>query len=249
VVIDTRRLRRWIVPALGTALAVPLFIQLGLWQRGKAERVQAALAEFEARAHLPPVQMGAGRLDPIQANNARFMVRGRFESSLQFFIDNRQEGGRAGVHVITPLRIDQSDMRVLINRGWVAWPGGRGVLPRVSVPEGTVEISGTAQVPSIRKPLWVPERQEAARDLWERLDLARFSTMSGHAVQPVVLLQDDGDSNDGLVRHWPPPENRAPMHTSYAYQWFGIAAVLVAFFGYSAWRDFARARASAAPGI
>lgn len=249
MIIDARRLRRWILPALGTALSVSLFIHLGLWQQGKAERVRATLARYEARVRQPPaVIVGAGRLDPAQADNARFTVRGRFEPALQFFIDNRQESGRAGVHVITPLRIEQSDTLILINRGWIGWPGGRRILPKVPVPEGDVEVTGTAQLPSARKPLWVHERQEAAPDLWERLDLARFSTLSGRAVQPVVLLQDAGDANDGLVRRWSPPENRAPMHASYAYQWFGIAAVLVAFFGYSVWRDVARGRASAARG-
>lgn len=240
--VDATRLSRWIVPALATALGVGLFVHLGLWQQGKAERVRATLAQHEARARQPPAVIGPERIDPAQADSSRFTVRGHFEPAHQFFVDNRQEDGQAGVHVVTPLRIDQSETRILINRGWIGWPGGRRVLPRVPVPDGLVQVTGTAQVPSTRQNLWTPDRQEAEPDLWPRIDLARYSAMSGRTVQPVVLLQDDGSANDGLVRHWPAPENRAPMHASYAFQWFGIAAALVAFFGYSVWRDVARRR-------
>lgn len=240
-------LRRWIVPALATALGAGLFTYLGLWQKGKAERVESTIAQYELRAQQPPAIIGPARIEAAQAANARFTVRGRYEPDHQFFVDNRQEAGQAGVHVVTPLRIDQSDVRILINRGWIGWPGGRRVLPEVAVPDGIVEITGTAQVPSTRESLWTPDRQEAAANLWSRVDLARYAATSGHAVQPVVLLQDSGNANDGLVRHWPAPENRAPMHWSYAYQWFGITAALVVFFGYSMWRSVSRGRAGALP--
>jgi surfeit locus 1 family protein len=54
-----------------------------------------------------------------------------------------------------------------------------------------------------------------------------------YAVQPVVLLQTSSAAQDGLIRNWQPPEDRVPMHQSYALQWFGMAAALLVFYGYA----------------
>ena len=236
---------RWLAPALATVLGAALFIHLGLWQRGKAEAVEAQLARYEARAHLPPLVLDGALLDAAQADNGRFTVQGHFEPAQQFFVDNRQEEGVAGVHVVTPLKIDGSETRLLVNRGWIAWTQGRRVLPTVAVPDGPVRVTGTAQVPSTKKFFLMPNRQEAAQNLWQRVDLARFTQQSGKIIEPFVLLQDADDASgaaDSLVRHWPAPENRAPMHRGYAWQWFGMAGVLLLFALFSLWRALRRHR-------
>lgn len=42
-------------------------------------------------------------------------VRGVYEPEAQFFVDNRQEDGKPGVHVVTPLKIEGSETRILVN--------------------------------------------------------------------------------------------------------------------------------------
>lgn len=74
----------------------------------------------------------------------------------------------------------------------------------------------------------MPDRPEAS-NLWSRLDMARFADLLGSPLQPVVVLQTS-DSGDGLVRQWPPPEDRVAMHRGYAFQWFGMAIALLVFY-------------------
>ena len=219
-----------LIPTLATAAGLGLFVHLGYWQHTKAQKTEAAVALYEQRSHLPPAAIDARLLDPRDADAARYTVRGQYEPDLQFFVDNRQERGVPGVHVITPLKIDQSDTRILINRGWIAWPQGRGVLPTVPVPEGTVRVTGIAQAPSTKQPFLMPDRPEPSERLWTRVDLERFAGLVKHTVQPVVLLQDAADAQDGLVRHWTAPEDRTARHRGYALQWFGMAAALFLFY-------------------
>jgi surfeit locus 1 family protein len=131
---------------------------------------------------------------------------------------------------VTPLKIDGSDTRILINRGWVGWSHGRQVMPIVPTPEGKVQIHGLAFVPSTKKFFLMSEPTDDDSKLWERLDLVRFEKRVGHPLQPVVLLQNGDDAADGLLRHWPPPENKVVMHRGYAFQWFGMAVALLVFF-------------------
>jgi len=157
-------------------------------------------------------------------------VEGTYDAAHQIFLDNRQENGQPGVHVITPLKISGSETRVLINRGWIGWSQGRTVLPVVPTPAGVVKITGLASVPSTKKFFLMPDRPEAQTKLWSRLDLPRIESMLGNTLQPVVLQQTGGDAPDTLVRHWAPPEDRVGMHRGYAFQWFGMAVALLLFY-------------------
>jgi surfeit locus 1 family protein len=217
-------------PATATLLGLMLFVYLGLWQSGKGNRLEAELAQRAARHQLGPIRVGSVLVDAEQLRDAPITVTGQYDVQQQFFLDNRQENGLPGVHVITPLKIEGSDTRILVNRGWVGWANGRGVFPNVAVPPGQVTVTGLAFVPSTKKFFLMPDHPEASVQLWARLDLARFATQSKHPLQPVVLLQNGGDANDTLIRRWAPSENRVGMHRGYAFQWFGMALALVIFY-------------------
>ena len=226
---------RWI-PLLATIAGVALFVHLGLWQAGKAELRQAEIAQFGTRARLGPVRVEAMLVDAESLQDAPVTVRGVYEPEKQFFIDNRQENGKPGVHVVTPLLIEGGSTRVLVNRGWVGWGSTRQVLPQVAVPVGVVQVSGLAMRPSNKKFFLMPDREQPDSDLWSRLDLQRFANRYAVPLQGFVILQHPGDATDTLVRNWPAPEDRVAMHQSYSLQWFGMATALVIFFSVASLR-------------
>lgn len=226
-----------LMPTLATLCLLALLIYLGQWQAGKAERLSAARAQHAARAHNAATPVGAALLDAQLLLDAPISVRGRFDPTQQFMVDNRQEEGRPGVHVVTPLKIEGSETRILVNRGWVGWSDGRKTLPQVATPSGLVEVHGIADVPLVKNFLLMPERAEAWPNLWPRLDLKRFQQQAGYPVQPFVLLQSRDDASDGLLRNWQPPEDRVAKHKSYAMQWFGMALVLLVFYGLATLRQ------------
>ena len=60
---------------------------------------------------------------------------------------------------------------------------------------------------------------------------------SGLALQP-VFLEQHSELGDGLLRDWPKPDFGIDRHTSYAMQWYLIAALaVVLFFSLSIVRD------------
>lgn len=219
-----------LIPTLATVCLLALFVHLGLWQSGKAQRRAAELAQYSARARLGPIAIDARPVDPLQLQDAPVTVRGQYEPQHQFFVDNRQENGQPGVHVITPLKIEGSEARILVNRGWVGWTQGRQTLPAVATPQGVVQVSGVVAVPVNKKFFLMPEHAEVLPQLWSRLDVQRFAREHAYPVHEVVVLQSSADAADGLVRHWPAPEDRVAMHQSYACQWFGIAGALLVFY-------------------
>jgi surfeit locus 1 family protein len=225
-----------LIPTLAMLLGLAMFIYLGLWQAGKGDRLAWELAQRAQRSQLGPAVVTGELLDAQAAQDAAFTVVGTYEAQHQIFLDNRQENDQPGVHVITPLKIDGSETRILVNRGWVGWTQGRAVLPVVATPVGRVQVTGLANVPSTKKFFLMPDHPEAQAKLWSRVDLPRFEQLIGHRLQPVVLQQTGGDAPDTLVRHWAPPEDRVGMHRGYAFQWFGMAAALLLFYLFASFR-------------
>jgi len=220
---------RWI-PALATLAGLALFVYLGLWQAGKGDRLEAELAQRQTRAQLGPHRIDGTLVDAVALQDAPVTVTGQYEPEGQFFLDNRQLDGQPGLHVLTPLLIAGSSTRVLVNRGWGAWPHGRDVLPVVATPAGVVTVRGIASVPSTKKFFLMPEASSAQGKLRLRVDLPGIAAQTGQTLQPVVILQDADDAKDTLVRRWDPPENRVDKHRAYAFQWFGMALALVIFY-------------------
>lgn len=218
-------------PTLALVLGVWLLVSLGLWQWGKARVREAERLQHAQRSQGPLQRLGGDLVPSAQWQDLPVQVVGYFEPQDQFFVDNRQENGVAGVHVVTPLRLEHSQTRVLVNRGWIAWPGGsRGRLPEVQTPLERVELHGLGAVP-LNKPFWLmSEHAESLPRLWPRLDVPRFASEHAYPVQTLALLQTSSDTGTDLLRSWPAPEDRVARHRSYALQWFGMALVAVVFY-------------------
>ena len=180
--------------------------------------------------------LGAQRVDAREVDGTSVVVRGYFDGAQQFFLDNQQHQGRPGLHVITPLQIEGTPVRVLVNRGWIGWGNSRAVLPEVPVPAERVEVHGRAVLPSGKAPAFVSESVGETGALRTRIRLEEIQAAHDHPLQPVVILMTTTDTSDGLIRDWPELSNKAPMHKGYAAQWFLMAVLLLAFFVRSSYR-------------
>lgn len=231
-----RRFEPRLIPFVATCIGAVIFLRLGWWQWTKAEHVEEVAAAFEARHGQNPMPIGAEPIDPARVDNMPVWVKGTYDASGQFFLDNKQEQGRPGLHVITPLRIENSSYRVLVNRGWVGWGASRNTLPSVEVPVGEVQVRGLAHIPSHKKFFLVSEDVGSTAQLKTRLDLARLSQDASYPLHGFVIEQEASNANDTLIRHWPAPENKAMMHRGYALQWVLITLGLIVFFIISSFR-------------
>ncbi|MBI5612144.1 MAG: SURF1 family protein [Gammaproteobacteria bacterium] len=219
---------RW-WPTLATALLVPAFTGLGFWQLDRAGQKAELQAEYDARLRGPLVAVGA-RVQPAEELRFyRVVAKGRYDSAHQIFIDNRVQQGRVGYHVVTPLKLEASETRVLVNRGWIALGRDREHLPAVETPAGVQEITGVAVVPAehvftLGKPAAAGGPWET---VWQNIDMQRFKESVGYPVQPVVVLLDPHSPAGGLVRDWSRLDAGIATHKAYAFQWFVLAFALL----------------------
>jgi len=239
----SRRFHPKLVPTLAVLVLFPLFLFLGQWQLHRAEEKRLLQSEYDGRANGPAVQI-EGRVQ--RAEELRFyrvVAKGRYEPEHQILIDNRVHQGRAGYHVITPLHLESSDVRVLVNRGWIALGEDRGRLPEFKTPQESQTITGVATVPA-EKFFTLAKPASGWQRVWQNMDLTRYAASVPFPVQPVVVLLDADSSAGGFTREWSRLDTGISVHQGYAFQWFMLAAALLSIYLFLGFRRPGRNEAS-----
>lgn len=203
--------------------------RLQLWRaeiRGERFlREQAALVAT-------PIGLSAQHREREKLLDRAATARGRWLAEKTLFLDNKIHRGRAGYHVLTPLRLSGSEAVVLVNRGWVAAPRLRSNVPAVSSPAGEIELAGVTRGFEVRT--FELQETQPQGAVWQHVREADYRRLSGLDALPAILLQT-GAAGDGLIRDWGSAENPATRHYGYAAMWL-VFALMAAAYGLLAWR-------------
>jgi surfeit locus 1 family protein len=219
---------RW--ATLATLALLPVFLFAGTWQldRAAAKReLRERQADRAAGATLP---VGA---QPLLAEDEfrPAAARGRYEARHLALLDNRVYRGRAGYHVLLPLALDGAEQRLLVNLGWIPAAADRRHLPAVRVPAGSLAVHGRLRRPAAPGLRLGGDPRQPGSPVWQHLDLAAMEAAFGYALQPLVLELDPEAGDAGFVRDWPVfGDSWVERHHAYAFQWFALAAALLAVY-------------------
>lgn len=203
------------------------FVAAGIWQMARAAYKDSIQSEVHAAAADAPLHAGRELLDGQHAHLRRLEARGVWLPERTVLLDNKVQQGVVGYEVVTPLRLEDSDLYLLVNRGWVRAPQLRSELPQIATPAGVVAVEGIARIPSSR---FIELGSEVVSGMvWQNLTMERYAQWSQLKLQPVLLYQEGG-SADGLQRVEAAPEAagiNADRHRGYALTWFSLAGVTV----------------------
>ena len=222
-----RRRPGWL-PTVAALVVVALTVSAGVWQTQRAAYKNALQARYEAQALAQPVTLPAGDIDDDVYRYRRVSVTGRFDSAHEILLDNTILKGVPGYQVVTPLKLEQAPVYVLISRGWVARGLDRQVLPQIKTPGGVVTIEGIA-VPPSGKYLEL-STQTVEGKVWQNLNFQRLQAQLPQRVQSLMVTQLN-DTGDGLTRHWARPDTGVEKHAAYAFQWFALALATLVIYG------------------
>ena len=238
-------------------LALGVTVSLGRWQLSRAAEKEAQQAAVEAQNALPPLDMAAFlALDaPLDHVQRTVQLRGLWLPSQSIYLDNRQMHDVAGFYVVTPLALEGRQQTVLVQRGWVQRNFlDRASLPAVATPPGLVTVTGRIAPPPGRlldlghgaapQP-GAPASAPGSSVIRQNLDLEAFKAETKLPLRTDVTLLEVGPMSEGLQRDWPAPSLGIEKHYGYAFQWFGLAAlvaILYVWFQFIApWRRARRA--------
>ena len=227
---SSSKARFWLLTAAALMVAVLTF-SLGQWQLRRAAQKQALVHAIEAQTNQPILKAAdlASFKNLQDAVHRQATLRGVWRAEHTVFLDNRQMNGRPGLFVLTPLVLDGTGQVILVQRGWALRNfNDRTALPAIQTPAGPVTVRGRIAPPPSK--LYEFKGAEAGR-IRQNLDLAAYSGETAIPLLPISMVQT-GPANEGLQRDWPTLNVGIEKHHGYAFQWFGLCALVVGLYAW-----------------
>ncbi|MBN8752448.1 MULTISPECIES: SURF1 family protein [Variovorax] len=251
---DRRRPGRFWLITVAAVLTLAATVSLGRWQLSRAAQKEALQASIEAQKVKPPLTQAEflALAQPSDELHRPVRLRGLWLTPQTVYLDNRQMHGVPGFYVLTPFALEGTEQTVMVQRGWVQRNFvDRTKLGAVETPAGIVEVTGLIEpppshllelgtsVPAPAAPAGAPATAatpeaaapapavEGYSPIRQNLDLEAFRAETKMPLRTDVSLQQTGPASEGLQRDWPAPALGLERHYGYAFQWFGLSALVV----------------------
>jgi len=229
-----------LIPSLIVLAFVVLMINLGFWQLNRAEEKEQILTLLADDRITLVEQTAQIKNLPEYAN---VVLRGHYLNSPQLLLDNQVNAQQLGYHVFTPFVLDEMNLYIMVNRGWVAKDnfkeqpininsienqqdisiaGKLNHSPQVGIQLGEIELNNekTQQI------ITYFDRTKVSKFLHESL-CSRLNCIVSDRILMLNQTQDHG-----FKRDWQPIIMPPSKHIGYAVQWFSMTFVLIIIFIY-----------------
>lgn len=211
-----------------TVIALPAFLvllALGTWQLERLAWKTELNAERAAASQSAPIPLPR-TLEEAEADKFHpVRVEGVFDHARERFVAASNERGQVGVHVLTPLRLDDGRV-LLVNRGFVPSELKDPERRKEGQLEGRVTVEGLIRVPPAGKPSWFAPDNVPEANMWFWMDPAAmapdalpFYVDAGPAPNP------GGWPKGGVTRLFLPND-----HLQYAITWYALAVALAVIY-------------------
>jgi surfeit locus 1 family protein len=226
--------RPTVYPSIATVVMLAVLCTLGTWQLGRAKEKAARIDAAQQLAASAPLRLDNTEPtgDPSLVEFMPVSASGTYDSDHQFLLDNRTHAGRAGFHVLTPLRLP-NNTNVLVNRGWVPVGARREDLPAIAIDALHQSVRGNlALAREDQLVLGQTGHDDGAHWPWviQRVEFTPMQSALQYPLLPVIV-QLDSVAPYGFVRQWSPVIGIGPeRHQGYALQWFSLALALVTIY-------------------
>ena len=226
-----------LVPTLITMLIIPILIALGIWQLNRAEekhQIDQGVIQAQNKA---PLDINLFLINQDNFSDQIYrnaFLTGRYDTNINFLLDNRTHQGKAGFQVLTPFLLNypsNNPKAILINRGWIAYQGTRNNIQDITTTNKTRKILGTIQ--KIGDSIILAEDNNKSSSSYPKIiqsiSVEKLSNEINYKLLPIIIQLDKSEES-GFTREWQPYYGTADKSTAYAVQWFSMAFVLLALF-------------------
>ncbi|MGH6671627.1 MAG: SURF1 family protein [Xanthobacteraceae bacterium] len=228
----------WVSLLIPAVLAFVALISLGTWQIQRKAWKEGLIAALDAQLAAPPIALPAPAswrtLDRKSDEYRRVTFSASFDNSKEALVfappsTFRPDVSGPGYWVFTPAKLADGAI-VMVNRGFV--PDGRQdpkMRPRGQI-TGPLTIVGSIRWPDT--PHWFTPYDEPAKNLWFTANPQSMAAAKGLAgVAPFYVEQESPVPPGGLPKPGKLMVTLPDNHLQYALTWYGLALVLVIWFG------------------
>lgn len=221
--------RRWLPATLVVIIGMVVLARLGIWQLDRLEQRRASNAQLMVVLDSPPLDLSNTTLpdDATVLRNRQVVARGEYDYAHQMVLLVQNWQGRAGVHLITPLKLAGRQEAVLVDRGWI--PNDEAVVDRASQFDepGQVMVQGVIALPQhLPRQTTTSAAADWQRE-WYRVDVTAMQPSLPYPLLPIYIIQSPAPGDTELpFRQEPEIDLSEGPHLGYALQWFIFSLIL-----------------------
>lgn len=221
---------RWLLLTVLVVIGVVIMLRLGIWQLDRLDQRRAANALLAQRVNAPPLSLNT--LDPAtdwsELINRPVIAQGVYDLSQQVAVQYQTYQERPGVTLITPLRLNDGQSAVLVNRGWLPLEQSEPSQWAAYAVSGVVTVTGYVQAagPLDAVALTTPGSTARQSEVL-RLNVAELQAQIPYSILPVYVLEAAPSAAQTTLPYRVPLDldlSEGP-HLSYAIQWFAFAVI------------------------
>ncbi len=224
LIIKTLFSRKWWWVTLLVVMLMALLARLGVWQldrlaERRAENVALADALNAAPVLLNETEL-SGDLDDWE--DRLVIVEGEYDFANQFVLIVQTWSGTPGVHLITPLMLDEGETAVLVDRGWIPDEQQPSQFWSQYDEPGRVSVDGYIAMSQIISRGTAESAPSGPSQEWYRVDIASIQPQMPYKLLPVYVIQlpPEGGNKELPYHQQRTVEISEGNHMSYAIQWF-----------------------------
>ena len=245
----TRLFRRpWIFVTILVVIASLVMIRLGIWQLDRLSGRRAFNTQVLSQINetLLPLtgDIISGDVESLEFRTVQ--IEGEYDLANTLVLGNQIWDEQIGVHLLTPLKVADTEAVILVDRGWIPFDDWQNRELSPYDEAGPVTVEGMLRVTQTKLGLrdCLDETAgEAPFQVW-CLALDGIANYLPYNLLSVYLIQaPEGEQTAPPYRAIPQIEITEGPHQGYAVQWFTFAAILLIGYPFFVRREVqARAR-------
>jgi len=222
-------------------LSIPVItFGLGTWQVGRRQWKLDLIKDLEERLHREPIEIPENLDELIKLEYCPIKVRGEFLYDKEFIIGPRSliiDGHGAnegkgnlisnsstnkGYNIVTPFKLDDRDLVILVNRGWLPHKFKNPEERKKTHVEGTLELTGINRLTEKRPQFSF--KNDPEKSIWNYKDLYQMAEYANTA--PIFLDMMESFPGEEMPIGSQTRVNLRNEHLSYIITWFGLSGII-----------------------
>lgn len=200
------------------------------WQWERYLKKVELVKTYEEHSESPPLELPLASGEFESVYDRKVKVRGTFDYSRQVIVTNRKEVSGPGHLLLTPLKLNGSDKRIIVSRGFIPFEDREPQQWEKYNFDENVEIFGVVK-PSVDSMLFAPSNPDVDLDkplarIWYFPEISKMARQLPYPVVSDIYLQKIGAPPKGefpseYIRIEVPPQT----HFGYTIEWAVLAVV------------------------
>ncbi len=225
-----KKILKWMLTTIFVLIGVYVLIRLGFWQLDRLESRRQFNQHYLEQISSPIINLNneINSQELIKMEYREVTVSGYYDFSNEIYLQNQAYENIPGYRVVTPLKIDNNNNFVYIERGWISLEDFKDIeaINRNYIDHQNLE--GIVRLPQSESDFGGKSSNagDANSPFFLYVDLDLLKTNMEYGLLPVYIQLKDENNNQKPYSKLPEIEITEGPHFGYAMQWFFFASLL-----------------------